>query len=321
MKKEINSKNVVFHIISNVISWSIFAILAIIALFLVYYVIAAQLYANKGEKYKPAFALYTIISGSMEPTIKVYDVVFDVKVDDPSKLKEGDVITFVSSSSLTSGETITHRIKQVIETDSGLKFRTKGDNNPVPDDAYVDADKVLGKVAFKIPQLGRIQFLILKSGGWLFLILIPSLGIVIYDVLRIFNLDKTKKKVNKTINAKKELVLDKKEQEELKKKIKDRLENKNSGKDNNYLPIKTDVNDEITVLKKNALDSLYKGAKEEEETYVRKDLNMNKILDKLNNDTTINDDIYEVKLSDDTELPKMKSEPVVKKKKSKNKKG
>ena len=93
VKKEINSKNVVFHIISNVISWSIFAILAIIALFLVYYVIAAQLYANKGEKYKPAFALYTIISGSMEPTIKVYDVVFDVKVDDPSKLKEGDVIT------------------------------------------------------------------------------------------------------------------------------------------------------------------------------------------------------------------------------------
>ena len=253
MKKEINSKNVVFHIISNVISWSIFAILAIIALFLVYYVIAAQLYANKGEKYKPAFALYTIISGSMEPTIKVYDVVFDVKVDDPSTLKEGDVITFVSSSSLTSGETITHRIKQVIETDSGLKFRTKGDNNPVPDDAYVDADKVLGK--------------------------------------------------------------------ELKKKIKDRLENKNSGKDNNYLPIKTDVNDEITVLKKNALDNLYKSAKEEEETYVRKDLNMNKILDKLNNDTTINDDIYEVKLSDDTELPKMKSEPVVKKKKSKNKKG
>ena len=184
MKKEINSKNVVFHIISNVISWSIFAILAIIALFLVYYVIAAQLYANKGEKYRPAFSLYTIISGSMEPTIKVYDVVFDVKVDDPSKLKEGDVITFVSSSSLTSGETITHRIKQVIETDSGLKFRTKGDNNPVPDDTYVDADKVLGKVAFKIPQLGRIQFLILKSGGWLFLILIPSLGIVIYDVLK-----------------------------------------------------------------------------------------------------------------------------------------
>ena len=155
----------------------------------------------------------------------------------------------------------------------------------------------------------------------MFLILIPSLGIVIYDVLKIFNLDKTNKKVNKTINSKKELVLDKKEQEELKKKIKDRLENKNSGKDNNYLPIKTDVNDEITVLKKNALDSLYKSAKEEEETYVRKDLNMNKILDKLNNDTTINDDIYEVKLNDDAELPKMNSEPVVKKEKSKNKKG
>ena len=69
------------------------------------------------------------------------------------------------------------------------------------------------------------------------------------------------------------------------------------------------------------MDSLYKSAKEEEETYVRKDLNMNKILDKLNNDTTINDDIYEVKLNDDAELPKMKSEPVVKKEKSKNKKG
>jgi signal peptidase I len=188
--------NPLFQMISKIISWTILSLLVLIAAFLIYYVISAKIYEAKGEKFEPQFSLYTIISKSMEPNILVYDVVFDTKVNKPSDIKVGDIITFVSTSSLTDGMTITHRVVGIIETADGLKFKTKGDNNLVPDSALADASHVIGKVAFKIPQLGRIQFLLQSKGGWLFALLIPALGVVIYDILKVVRLSMVKDKVN-----------------------------------------------------------------------------------------------------------------------------
>ena len=61
--------------VSGIISWVVLVILVIIALLLLYYFVSAKIYAQKGEEYKPAFALYTILSPSMVPNIKVYDVI------------------------------------------------------------------------------------------------------------------------------------------------------------------------------------------------------------------------------------------------------
>lgn len=254
--KNKNAKKTIFKMIGEIVTWTIFALLAIVALFLIYYVLATQIYAQKGEKFKPPFSLYTIISGSMEPNIKVYDVVFDVDVKDVNTIKVGDVITFISSSNLTGGETITHRVKEVIETEEGLRFRTKGDNNPVEDDAFVEPNKILGKVLFKIPQLGRIQFLVLKSGGWLFLIIIPSLGIVIYDIIKILTLDKTKKKVTENSGAKKDNVLDKETQEKLKKEIKERLENRDKDDTNNNYDLDDTQTYKVNKLRDIAIETI-----------------------------------------------------------------
>lgn len=225
--------NSILKLILNIISWTIFALLILIALFLLYYAIATQIYAKKGEKYKPAFSLYTIISGSMEPNINVYDVVVDTKVDNPEDIKVGDIITFTSSSSLTYGVTITHRVIAIDNSNGVYRYRTQGDNNLVPDDTYVEFGNVLGKVLFKVPQLGRVQFLLLKAGSWLFIILIPSLGIVIYDLLKVFRLAGTKKKIDNTLNNKKDNVISKEKQEKLKEDIIERLKQKE-----NIKPIK-----------------------------------------------------------------------------------
>lgn len=225
--------NSILKLILNIISWTIFALLILIALFLLYYAIATQIYAKKGEKYKPAFSLYTIISGSMEPNINVYDVVVDTKVDNPEDIKVGDIITFTSSSSLTYGVTITHRVIAIDNSNGVYRYRTQGDNNLVPDDTYVEFGNVLGKVLFKVPQLGRVQFLLLKAGSWLFIILIPSLGIVIYDLLKVLKLAGTKKKIDNTLNNKKDNVISKEKQEKLKEDIKERLKEKE-----NIKPIK-----------------------------------------------------------------------------------
>ena len=69
----------VFKFIANVVSWTSLVILVLLALFLAYYTINTRLYASHGEKFEPFVSLYTIVSGSMEPNIKVWDVVISKK--------------------------------------------------------------------------------------------------------------------------------------------------------------------------------------------------------------------------------------------------
>jgi len=215
----------VLKFVSNVVSWTAFLVLILIAGALVFYAVSVQLYASKGETYEPPFSLYTIISTSMEPTILLYDVIVDVPVKDANDLKQGDVITFISTNRLNLGMTVTHRIDDIVEVDGQKQFVTKGDAVMVQDTSLVTIDDILGKVIFKIPQLGRIQFFLASKGGWLFVIVIPALGIIIYDVLKVFKVVGVKKQVkelddeNNLVDIEKEKK-EKKRKEKLKKKFK-----------------------------------------------------------------------------------------------------
>lgn len=227
MTNKKSGKKSVFRMIIDIVSWTIFALLMLLAAFLIYYVIATNIYARKGERFKPIVSLYTIISGSMLPTIQVYDVVVNQRIDDPAKLQEGDIITFISQSKINYGETITHRIIKVTYEDGKYYYTTKGDYNLVPDESPVEYNNVIGKVILKIPQLGQAQFFLLKQGSKLFLILIPAFGVLIYDLLKMLNLFGTKKKVDESLKTK-DYKLTKEEEENLKKKIKERLVNKDN---------------------------------------------------------------------------------------------
>lgn len=182
--------------IMGVLSWTIFVILILVAAFLLYYFISTKIYAEKGEKYRPAIGLYTILTGSMEPNINRYDVIVDKTVKNPEDIKVGDVITFVSTSSLTKGMVITHRVVNVKNDANGYSYQTKGDANLSPDTAYVPFANVQGKVLFKIPQLGRLQSFLATKGGWLIVVVIPALIIIISDLLKVFRLMGAKNKVD-----------------------------------------------------------------------------------------------------------------------------
>ena len=283
-------KNPVFQMISKIISWTILALLILIATFLVYYVISAKIYENKGEKFQPQFSLYTIISTSMEPNILVYDVVFDTKVSNISDLKVGDVITFSSTGSLTDGMTITHRVVGIIETDKGIKLRTKGDGNIAPDPSLVDSTHILGKVAFKLPQLGRVQFLLQSKGGWLFALLIPAMGVVIYDVMKVIRLSGIKKNV-KEANKKEENLELKKNETELKEKLK--------AKFINVVPIEPKIETVKPVESKVQEDAEQPIVKTEDNS-----LDLSKVLKNIQN---LDDNETNIELpEDDIELPKVK---------------
>lgn len=214
--------NRIVKTILKVLSWIVLIFLILLATILIYYVVSSKIYEAKGKKYEPLISLYTIISPSMEPNINVYDVVLTKRVK-PEEVKEGDVITFISSSTLGEGLTITHRVKSVIKTEEDIKFRTQGDNNPIPDSALVTSNNLLGKVVFTIPFLGYIQFMLQSKSGWLFFLLIPAIIVVIYDVVKVIKLSNVKQRLNETLKEeeKDEVLVEK--QEKLKEELKEKF--------------------------------------------------------------------------------------------------
>lgn len=214
--------NRIVKTVLKVLSWIVLIFLILLAAILIYYVVSSKIYEAKGKKYEPLISLYTIISPSMEPNINVYDVVLTKKVK-PEEVKEGDVITFISSSTLGEGLTITHRVKSVIKTEGDIKFRTQGDNNPIPDSALVTSNNLLGKVVFIIPFLGYIQFMLQSKSGWLFFLLIPAIIVVIYDVVKVIKLSNVKQRLNETLKEeeKDEVLVEK--QEKLKEELKEKF--------------------------------------------------------------------------------------------------
>ena len=95
--------------------------------------------------------VYTVISGSMEPTYSVGDLIYVKKVN-PQTVKVGDPITFVMNEDLVVA---THR---VVEVDIAQQhYITKGDANDVPDAKPVHFNNLIGKPVFAIPLLGYVS--------------------------------------------------------------------------------------------------------------------------------------------------------------------
>lgn len=188
MKKiRITFKSVINYI-STVITWSVFVILISFALVLVYYFISLKIYEKKGEDYAPPFSIYTIVSPSMTPLIQVHDVIVNLKVDEPSDLKVGDIITFESTSSLTYGMTITHRINDVQVVNGEYQYTTKGDANTISDMAPALYKNVIGRAKLKLPGLGKVQMFVANKFGWFLAVIVPALLILMGDISKIYRL-------------------------------------------------------------------------------------------------------------------------------------
>ena len=96
--------------------------------------------------------VFTVLSGSMEPTYHTGSLIYVKKVD-ATKLSEGTVITFM----LDEDTLATHRIVGVVpdeEDPSVIRYRTKGDANESEDGGLVHYKNVVGTPVFTIPKLG-----------------------------------------------------------------------------------------------------------------------------------------------------------------------
>ena len=173
--------------ILNVISTILVAIVVVLALLLV------------GARFI-GLNVYTVLSGSMEPTYHVGSLIY-VKDVDTDELKAGDVITYM----LDEDTIVTHRIVDVIpdETDpSIIRFQTKGDANDSVDGSLVHYKNVIGTPVFSIPKLGYLANYIQKPPGRYIAISAGAIILLLVFLPDLFsNDDKSEKKKKKQNNG------------------------------------------------------------------------------------------------------------------------
>ncbi|MGY4688367.1 signal peptidase I [Salibacterium sp. K-3] len=103
-------------------------------------------------------------SGSMEPTFSEGDLLI---LKETGAIRIGSVLMFEQN-----GASVTHRVTQI--TEEG--FRTKGDANPVQDDALVPPEQVEGIYLFHIPSAGWL--IEQMAGGYGFIAGAALLGFI-----------------------------------------------------------------------------------------------------------------------------------------------
>ena len=110
---------------------------------------------------------YVIISGSMEPSLNIGDIV--VAKETKNELNKGDIICFRQGQSI-----ITHRIIEIISENETTEYKTKGDNNNAEDSGTITDRLIEGKVIAKLPLIGNISLLLQNR------IIIVSIIVVFY---------------------------------------------------------------------------------------------------------------------------------------------
>ena len=179
----------------SIIMYAIIVILILVGIILIAYFIDFKIRDSRIEA--PLYSAYVIVSGSMEPSIKVRDAIV-IKRTTEDNIEIGDVITYRSTDPTYYGILITHRVRAINEVNGEKIFITKGDNNETIDRSPVKFNQIRGKVVMRIPKIGYIKYFLIDYYGWIVAILIPSVAIISYDIVKLFkgiNSKHNKKKV------------------------------------------------------------------------------------------------------------------------------
>ena len=131
-------------IVSKIIN-IIIIILTTVIIIVDLYIMYQKLIKKEGTVKIGGYSAFIITSGSMEPTIKVDDLII---VKEQTTYNEQDIITYKNEK----GSMITHRIMKI---ESDQEIYTKGDNNNTPDDP-ITLLQIQGKMLFQIKNFGKI---------------------------------------------------------------------------------------------------------------------------------------------------------------------
>ncbi len=117
------------------------------------------------------FRTYKIGSGSMEPELKVNDLIVVKEFKD---YEAGDIVTFDYN-----GYKVTHRIVSITDNE----VITKGDANNT-NDKPIKKEDIVGKVIYNFTVINYINYLLSKPLTWLLILVILLLIIAVTTYMK-----------------------------------------------------------------------------------------------------------------------------------------
>jgi len=129
--------------------------------------------------------LLVVLSQSMEPNIPMGAIVVSQPDTAANEIEVGDVITFNAMGPNGDPALITHRVVEVLGSDSGIRFRTQGDAVEDPDMTLVSSSNLVGRVWFSLPLAGYVVAFIRTPVGYLVLIGLPALLLILSEWMEI----------------------------------------------------------------------------------------------------------------------------------------
>jgi len=181
----------VFNIIKTTLVW----MMVLLAVSMMIFTVISVTTFNRNDRSLFNYKMYIVNSDSMAATDFKAGALIMVKEVDPSTLKEGDIITFMSQDTNSFGETVTHKIRAIVEDAEGNPgFITYGTTTDVDDETIVTYPYVLGKYETHIPGLGTFFNFLKTTPGYFVCIFIPFMLIILYEGVKFFNLFRRYKK-------------------------------------------------------------------------------------------------------------------------------
>ena len=133
------------------------------------------------------YTLFSIMTGSMEPTFSVGTLVVGETVD-PNDIREGNIITY---KGVTGSTVTTHRVQEVKQGEEGVEFVTKGDANSVVDPITVKGSNVISRVFVDLKHVGGIMTFLQENMG-----AVIGVGLLIYFYIWFISRKKSRVNIN-----------------------------------------------------------------------------------------------------------------------------
>lgn len=184
MKKTLN-------IIKNIFVWMV----VLLAVGMMIFTVISVSTFDRNDRDLFGYKMYIVNSDSMSKTdFDAGDLIL-VKEVDPSTLKEGDIISFVSQDTNNFGETLTHKIRKLVaDAEGNPGFITYGTTTDTDDEVIVTYPYVLGQYQKSIPKLGFFFNFLKSTPGYFICIFIPFMLLILYEGVRFINLFRRYKK-------------------------------------------------------------------------------------------------------------------------------
>ena len=181
----------VFNIIKTTIVW----LIVLLAVSMMIFTVISVTTFNRNDRDLFGFKMYIVNSDSMAATDFNAGSLILVKEVDPSTLKEGDIISFMSQDTDSFGETITHKIRKLTtDAEGNPGFITYGTTTDTDDETIVTYPYVLGQYQNHIAGLGTFFNFLKTTPGYFVCIFTPFMLIILYEGIKFFNLFRRYKK-------------------------------------------------------------------------------------------------------------------------------